>query len=501
MRPKRIQDLSEYAAYLREHPEEAVAAYEDILIRVTSFFRDPETFDALKERVFPAFVQDSRQDRIRVWVPGCSTGEEAYSLAIALLEFLPEAEGIRVQIFGTDISEKAIGKARAGIYAEDAFASMSPERKRRFFTRVNEGYQIARQVRDLCIFARQNVIEDPPFSNIDLLSCRNLLIYLEPVLQNKVVGLFHYALKPSGFLLLGGAEALGDFDDYFSPLDRNHRIFVKHAVPTPALLGLRGPTRLPEAVPSRPDAGLGRAATTLELQRRADQLVLHDYAPPGVLVDDAFNVIQFRGRTSPYLEPASGTASLNVLKMAREGLMAELRSALLKARKTGRGVRTEGLSIREDGKTHAAAIDVTPVNDELSGMRCFLVLFEEAPERPGEPRKPKPALRTKEPAPERSPARLRRELAETKDYLQSLIEQLQGSNEELRSANEEILSSNEELQSTNEELETTKEELQSTNEELIGRQRGARTRAMRCCPAASRMSRETAISPCRSSKR
>ncbi|HEV8267428.1 MAG TPA: CheR family methyltransferase, partial [Thermoanaerobaculia bacterium] len=465
----KIDDVSQYAVFLRENAGELAALYEDILITVTSFFRDPETFETLQKKVFPGlFAARAAPQPVRVWVPGCATGEEAYSLAIALMETASEQRSARpIQLFGTDISERAIEKARGGIYSEGALENVSPERRRRFFNRVASGYQVARTLRDACVFARQNVGTDPPFGNLDLLSCRNLLIYLEPPLQDRVLRFFHYALKPTGFLVLGASESIGSFEQLFAPLDRQRRVFTKiEALPGPLAEMPRAATTFPDTARRAHAPEKGAPATEADIQRRVDRLVLGAYAPPGVLLDDAFDILQFRGKTSPYLESSAGTPSLNVLKMAREGLVVELRAALAKARKTGERVRVEDLLVKHDDHVLPTDVEVVPVKEPASDGKYFLVLFEPAKEREKRQREKVRSKAGRDAGQADSVARLERELAATKEYLESVIEAQQASNEELKSANEEILSANEELQSTNEELETTKEELQSTNEEL-----------------------------------
>ncbi|HEY6066945.1 MAG TPA: CheR family methyltransferase, partial [Thermoanaerobaculia bacterium] len=417
----------------------------------------------LKDVVFPAILKPRADDPLRIWVPGCATGEEVYSIAISLFEYMTDTKQTRpVQIFGTDVNESAIDAARTGRYLESALAEVSADRLKRFFVRRDGSYQVIKAIRDVCVFARQNIAADPPFSRLDLLSCRNLLIYLEPALQKRIVSLFHYALKPHGYLLLGGSESLGGQADLFLPVDRNHRIFVKR----------------PGVV--RPAAGFGplaAAATTAKAEGRlepartdplqeADRLILSRYAPAGVLVDDLLDVVQFRGRTSPYLEAAPGAPSLNVLKMAREGLLVDLRAAILKAKRSGQHVRRTGISVRQQGTTRSVDLEVVPIPADGEATHYLLLFSEAEKDRPGAARS---GTSKRKSAPARQDGRLvklEQELTATKEYLQAIIEEQEAANEELKSANEEILSSNEELQSTNEELETAKEELQSANEEL-----------------------------------
>ncbi len=466
---RKVESVKEYLELLRKEKGEVRALYDDILITVTGFFRDPSAFQALKTMVFPALVKERPvKNPIRIWVPGCSTGEEVYSIAIVLFESLLDRNvNPTIQMFATDVSERAIETARTGIYLENSMVDVSPERLKRFFVKADGGWQISKTIRDVCVFAKQNVTADPPFSNMDLISCRNLLIYMEPVLQKRIIPLFHYALKPNGFLLLGNAESITGFETLFSPLDRNQRIFVKRqGSPRQFVDFARHRPEENEKEPAAVEA-LPGAVAPLDLQKEADRLVLGRYGPAGVLINESFEILHFRGRTSPYLEAAPGTASFNLLKMAREGLLVELRTAVQRAKKSGRPVRKEGLRIRQDNHSREVNLEVVPLKGD-AGERHFLILFEEAGLRRRDARPDLAAEKKRAPSGRGHQAivRLEQELAATKEYLQATIEEQEASNEELKSANEEILSSNEELQSTNEELETAKEELQSTNEEL-----------------------------------
>src|SRR5262252_8923456 len=376
---KKADSIKRYLEVLRKEPDEVHQLYEDILITVTAFFRDPDVCKSLKGLVFPGILKDRPATLpLRIWVPGCSTGEEVYSIGISLFEAL-HAAGTNppVQIFATDVSETAIEKARAGIYLESAVADVSPERLKRYFLKIEGGYQISKSIRDVCVFARQNITSDPPFSNLDLISCRNLLIYLEPVLQKRVVPIFHYALRPLGFLLLGSAETISGFGDLFVPVDRNHRIFAKRpGVSRPPIdFGRPSGAQVPE--PSVAAHGGGQVSA-MDLQKEADRLVVGRYGPAGVLVNDNYDVIQFRGRTSSYLEPPLGAATFNLLKMAREGLLVELRAALLKAKKTRRPTRAENLMVRQNGESHNVHVEVIPLREDGSSIHHYLVLFEEA---------------------------------------------------------------------------------------------------------------------------
>ncbi len=420
------------------------------------------------QSVFPAIVSERRNDTpIRIWIPGCSTGEEAYSVAIALLEFLGDNAPSRpVQIFATDVSELAIDRARAGLYSDNIAADVSAERLRRFFNKVDGSFRVTKRVRDLCIFARQDLTRDPPFSKLDLIVCRNVLIYLGPVPQRKLMTVFHYALRHSGFLMLGGTETIGTHSDLFNVVDKRHRIYAKK--PNVARTEMEFPV---EYSPSR-DAGRKPPAlerSTSSVQNEANRLIMARFAPPGVLVDADMKIVQFRGHTGAYLEPAPGEASLDLLKMAREGLLYGLRTAIAEALRSDAPIRKRGLRVKHNGHVNDVNLEVIPLSPTAEG-RFFLILFESpkaeerSPSRKG--RKSKAAPRPAPEKPDHRVSRLEQELAASRDYMQSMIQDLEAANEELQSANEEILSANEELQSTNEELDTAKEELQSTNEEL-----------------------------------
>ena len=462
----KLESLSQYLRLLHECPAEPAALCEDILIHVTGFFREPEVFQALAERVFPTILERKPPgESIRVWVPGCSSGEEAYSIAMVLLECLADrAGGTSIQIFGTDISEGSIEKARAGTYSESIVAEVSPERLRRFFVKVEGGFQIAKTLREMCVFARQDLAQDPPFSRLDLISCRNVLIYMGPVLQKKVMAIFHYALKPGGFLMQGKSESATGFAELFTVIDREHKICSKRPVEHARVLEVSAATLYQNAVAAA--AKKPEAPARFDVQMEADRIVLGQYAPAGLVVDENLKILQFRGDSSPYLSPPPGEASLGLLRMARPEFSTELRSAIHRARKQGVAVRKEGIRVQRDGQLWDVCIQVVPVQGD-PGERFFLILFQETPVRgPAGPEVTgqKPAGGKRQPLED---ARLRGELQSTKENLQSIIQEQEAVNEELKAANEEALSSNEELQSTNEELETAKEELQSTNEELV----------------------------------
>ena len=466
----KVSGMAHYLRYLQQNPAEVQALYHDILIHVTRFFREPESFVSLANVVFPAIAQArSGEAPVRVWVPGCSTGEEAYSIAIALTEFLGEdGASVPVQVFATDVAETAVDRARAGVYPESIAADVSAERLRRFFNKVDGHYRISKQIRDKCVFARQDLTRDPPFSKLDLIVCRNVLIYLDASLQKRLMSIFHYALKPSGFLMLGSAETVGSHADLYQISDKRHRVYSRKMS-----VGMRSEVKFPpvgnpalraENKP-RPSSSETRAATTV--QSEANRVLIGRYAPPGVIVNAEFEIVQFRGQTGPYLEPAPGDASLNVLKMAREGLLHALQSALREAQRKDTAVRREHVRVQSDGHARVVNVEVVPLVGASEG-RHFLVLFEDSATKSAGPgRKGKPPRGVKTPVADGTRVHsLEKELAANREYLQSIIQDLEAANEELQSANEEILSANEELQSTNEELDTAKEELQSTNEEL-----------------------------------
>jgi two-component system CheB/CheR fusion protein len=465
----KISGIAQYLKHLQEHPGEVQQLYQDILIHVTRFFREPGSFEALTSRALPKIIDGHRaDDPVRIWVSGCSTGEEAYSFAMCISEFMSaRTTELPIQIFGTDISEAAIEHARSGIYPESIAADVSPERLRRFFTKVDHSYRIHKSIRDLCVFARQDVTRDPPFSRLDAILCRNVLIYMSTVLQQRLMTTFHYALKPDGILMLGQAETIGAHADLFDLVDKKYKIYRKRAEAVAPNLGFTlDYTGLRSGLPK------ARAAARDEvgaIQNEVTRYILDTYGPPGVVVDEHHQIVQFRGQTGRFLEPAPGDASLNLLRMAREGLVYGLRKLISEARQKHVSVRKHGVRLRANGGWRTVSIEVVPLIG--GGKNHFLVLFGDdkggtgAPLRPGRraeaPRGKVPAAGTT-----RRLSELQHELAASREYLQSIIQELEAANEELQSANEEILSSNEELQSTNEELDTAKEELQSTNEEL-----------------------------------
>ncbi len=461
---------NEYISRLQDNPPEVDALFQDILIHVTGFFRDTSAFKTLKQDIFPVLLKDRPAGNpIRIWVPGCSTGEEVYSLAICLFEAIGDAKvSPEIQIFGTDISEAGLQKARLGIYPEGITADVDADRLRRFFVKTSRGYQVSKLVREFCVFARQDVVKDPPFSRVDLISCRNLLIYFGPVLQKKVVPIFHYALQPGGYLFLGSSETVDGYASLFSLVDKKHKIYAKKRNGTASRLDFSRSTfrwDRPESAPSPRET-----PSAFDLQKDVDRILLTRYVPAGVLVNKDLEILQFRGRTGNFLEPPLGQPSLTLAKMAREGLFPDLRETIQRAKKDDAPVKKEGIPIWRDGRLVEVGIEVIPIKGALPAETYFLVMFEDAPFPKGQPTewagRQVRRLAANQRVQSKREAQLREELVESKASLESIIEEQETGNEELRSANEEILSSNEELQSTNEELETAKEELQSTNEEL-----------------------------------
>jgi two-component system CheB/CheR fusion protein len=480
----KIDELNEYVRYLQLNPGEIGFLYKDMLINVTGFFRNPRVFDGLKSLVFPKLMEQKGADTtIRIWTPACASGEEPYSVAMALLEYLEDqTDHLSIQIFGTDISEASIDRARLGVYPENIQGDVSSERLRRFFTKSEGRYRISKSVRDLCVFAQHNLVSDPPFSQMDLICCRNLLIYLELILQNKVISLFHYAIRPGGYLVLGSSEGIGTATNLFTAEDRSSKIFsrkttVARQVVTFSLRRqLDQQDELPSRLPAKPETGW----TYLEAQKEFDRRLLAQFCHAAAFVNEDLEIVHTRGNVNRYLKLAPGRASLSILKMVREGLLFDLRNAITRAKKENVPVPKQNVRIKVgngNGKegsppdasarelTRLVNFEVTPV--VLGNLKelYFMIVFQDSPEsRPARLRSVKAEKQSESAS--RKIAELEREIEATKEYLHSVIETQEAMNEELQSANEEILSTNEELQSTNEELETAKEELQSTNEEL-----------------------------------
>lgn len=448
----------DYLTYLRDHKPEQDALYQDLLIPVTSFFRDHPVFDNLCETVFPLLLKNKPAgEPIRIWVAGCSTGQEAYSIAMCLKEYLGD-QPERVQIFASDLSEPAIAKARTGIYAKNEVAEVSPQRLQEFFTRSNGSYQVNKSIRDMCVFAVHDFLKDPPFGKLDFISCRNVLIYLEPYLQKKVFTTFHYALNSTGFLLLGKSETIGNVPGLFALAAKTGKLFTRK----------EGPGQFTSVTTPRSEPPINRAMPTTEtlstdFQKTADELILSYYTPAGVVVNQAMDIVYFRGITTPYLAQASGKPTHNVLLLAKYGLAFELRNLLHKVRKEQAAVIKEAIPLQVNGSLETISIEALPLPNMVEPH--YLILFYPAPLTNTTPsdidgkeaKKDDKDLRIDQ---------LERELAQAREDMHGITQDQEAVNEELQSANEELLSGSEELQSLNEELETGKEELQSTNEEL-----------------------------------
>ena len=460
-----LNRIAAYVRYLQENSQEVELLFKELLIGVTSFFRNPAAWEQLREETIPALLAGRPAGgTLRAWCVGCSTGEEAYSLAIAFKEALEEVkptENFTLHIFATDLNRDTIDKARQGVYPAAIAADVSPERLRRFFIKEENGYRIGKDIREMVTFATQNIIMDPPFTKLDILLCRNLLIYLTPELQKKLVPLFHYSLKPGGVLFLGGAETVGAFTDLFASLNIKSRLFLRResvmraeplifpALFAPALRGV--PKELTMLNPAA------------NLKSFADQLLLQQFSPPAVLVNDKGDILYISGRTGKYLEPAAGKANWNIFAMAREGLRFDLGNAFQKANRQKEAITVKNLKIKGDGDARTVNITIQTIEepDALRGM--VMIVFTDV----ATPLKKKKSSRVKSDLSDNARVlELEQELRHVREELQTIRVEMQSSQEELKSTNEELQSTNEELQSTNEELTTSREEMQSLNEEL-----------------------------------
>ncbi|MFN6468413.1 MAG: CheR family methyltransferase [Nostoc sp. SerVER01] len=489
----KLERLEDYAQYLQAHPNEVQALYEDILIHVTSFFRDPKAFEDLKTQVFPSIIQNKSADNpIRIWVAGCSGGEEVYTIAICLLEYLSDRASIPpIQIFATDISEVEINKARSGFYLDSQLQGISPQRRNRFFVPLaSGGYQVSSTVRELCVFARHNLASDPPFSNLDLISCRNVLIYLSDSLQEYLMSLFHYSLNLTGFLMLGSSESVKNSSNLFEPVHETFKIYARKLSLTRPLFSFTTNSFPRMNVEQQRTETI---AANFDLGREVEQIISNRYAPVSVLVDDQMHILQLRGDADPYLKLPADTTNLNLLLMAREGLTVALQTAIYQAQTQNLSVRQEQIRIEAGERSTFVNLEVIPFKPAtaMPNPLYFLLIFEAA----------LPAVKvsfaitqsqesqsqeSKNESLEREMIQLRQALAaatqrefSVQAHLQVVIQEQNHLNQSLRVANEEILSSNEELQSTNEELQTAKEEIQATNEELSTTNNELRNRNLR----------------------
>jgi two-component system, chemotaxis family, CheB/CheR fusion protein len=464
----KTENMNEYVVYLRAHPSEQQSLFDDLLIGVTSFFREPKTFLALKEKVFPELVQNkSFNESIRVWVPGCSTGEEVYSFAIAIKEFLEERDltEIRVQIFGTDANEKNIEKARQGTYPKSIEDKVSSNRLKRFFTSENGHCRIAKFLRDMCIFAKQDITTDPPFSNVDLIICRNVLIYFDSYLHDRVLPIFHYGLKSNGFLVLGESESVGKFQYLFASVTPKGLIYRKKQAQPQASLG---ETTFTPYAANKTVKQPEKVNLLAVLGEKVDHLIKTEYGPATLLVNNNLDILVFRGDVASFLSPESGAASLNVTKIIRKELRSQVQTAVYRAKKESE-VFKETVRFKQKGDPRTVHIEVRPLKTSEFDEPFYLVLFTEATSQETSLTKETESAVSSvemESLKDRQIRELGEDLEATKASLQTLVEGQEATTEELRSSMEEVQSSNEELQSTNEELETAKEELQSGNEEL-----------------------------------
>ena len=463
MQVHQIEKINTYVRYLQENALEVETLFKELLIGVTNFFRDGEAFDVMKEKALPLMLQKrSGGGPLRAWVPGCSSGEEAYSLAILLRECtLNLGVQAEIQVFATDIDDTAIEKARQGIYPAGIAADVGPERLKRYFIQENNTFRISKDIREMLVFAPQDIIKDPPFTKLDLVSCRNLLIYLEGAMQKKLLPLFHYSLRPGGILFLGSSESIGEFTDLFFPIDRKWKIYGRKEGGVLDRQPMAFPISSSLDIPLIPEKG---EPEPLSVSRLAEKALLDTYAPPGVIINDLGRVLYIHGRTGKFLEPAPGEANMNLFEMAREGLRLELPTIVHRAVSRRKKAIVRGVKVKTNGDFTLVDITVMPLGKEVGNPKVYLVVFEER--SPVEVRKQTPEKKGGTKKPGGVASDLEKELRHTKENLQTTIEELETANEELKSTNEELQSTNEELQSTNEELETSKEEQQSMNEEL-----------------------------------
>ncbi len=480
----RIYKIDQYVHHLQRNRDEVEGLFDDILINVTNFFRDPQAFEALKSEVLTNIIKDrSFKDAIRIWVPGCATGEEPYSIAMTLIETLGDRWMHRpIQIFATDIDKKAIERARVGIYPESIIADLTPARLQNFFTKVAGGYQVSKSIREMCVFAEQDVVTDPPFSRLDLICCRNLLIYFDNRLQKKAFSIFHFALKNSGMLFLGSSESISNGSGLFLPMDKTYKIYAKKVSHVRPAYDFASVSQSQALMP--PLVSPDQAKPLRNIQREAEQHILNQFCPPSFIIDQKMEIVGFLGQTGIIIEPAPGASSLQLFKLVAHDLAIELRNALTVALRENTSVFREAIPFKQGDEYSLFNLSIKPLQSADVAERYFLIIFEKNKSTPA-----KSSIKPKQHAlgnnsnkdevgnetqvneginlPHPREIQLEYELGATRQELQAIIREQIGTNEELQTANEEIQSANEELQSTNEELESAKEELQSTNEELV----------------------------------
>jgi two-component system, chemotaxis family, CheB/CheR fusion protein len=461
----KLETLRDYSKYAKRNPDEIKALFQDLLINVTSFFRDADALEFLKKNILPKIIKSKGPiDSIRLWVPACSTGEEAYSLAMIFSEVLSEkGRNIPLQIFASDLSDNAIAKARVGVYSKADVADVSQKRLQRFFTRIDGSYRINKAIRDLCVFAPHNLLSDPPFSRVDLITCCNLLIYLNPVLQKKVLSTLQYSLNNGGYLMLGKSETLGASSALFSQVDKKFKVFIKKAEATNNVR-----FEMTSRLSGRPSKTGARNVLTknpspkkvMKFEKSVEEVLLSKYVPASVVVNKELEILQLHGPVKSFIEITPGKATLNLLKLVKTGIVFDLRNTIHKAAKSNLPQKKSGIELDENGSARNISIEVTPLVEQ-NKEKIFLIVFEKSSITPSKIELDKTSFRK-----DQVVKRLQRELEAAKDDMRSILEEQEANNEELQSANEEIVSSNEELQSINEELETSKEEVESSNEEL-----------------------------------
>jgi two-component system, chemotaxis family, CheB/CheR fusion protein len=468
MHLNKIGNIEDYLTYCKENISEQELLYQDFLIPVTGFFRDPKIYETICQSIFPELLKGKDYtSSLRIWVAGCATGEEPYSMAMCLSDYLGDkTAGFKIQIFASDISDKSITKARSGIYSKKELGGVDADHLLKYFTKENGGFHINKSIRDMCVFACHNFLKDPPFAKMDFVSCRNVLIYMEPFLQKRALTTFHYALNENGYLLLGKSETVAPASDLFTPRGKSDKIYIRKPVPGRFL---HTPSERAEHKSKEKGYTVRKEAGRDDFQKSADDMVLSRFSPPGVVVDEQMDIVQFRGLTGTWLEQPPGKPSLNVLKMAKEGLAFELRNALHKAKAGNKSVMKENITMQPAGKQQMVTIEVIPLTNTVEPY--YMILFRDASVINGDAADPHSdfptgARETKLHAESERNLQLEKELAQLREDMRSITENQEAANEELQSANEELLSGSEELQSLNEELETSKEEIQSTNEEL-----------------------------------
>ena len=459
----------QYVRFLQDNPQEVELLFKELLIGVTSFFRDPEAFELLKKTIVLDILKNNENERaVRVWIPGCSTGEEAYSIAIIFSECLSKLRlkgDFKVQIFATDIDKAAIDKARQGLYPANIAADLSPERLEHFFSKEDNKYQINKDIREMVVFAPHNVTMDPPFTRLDLISCRNLLIYLTAELQKKLMALFHYSLMPDGILFLGTSETIGRFIDQFSTVDTKWKIYQRRHSEQTAADTVDFAHFYREAIPAG-RVSAKQAAELVSIPEVANRMLLEDFTPPAVFINEQGDVVYIHGRTGKYLEPPAGKANINIFAMAREGLKIELPSAIREAKTQKKTITLKGIKVKTNGDFQTINLTVKPVVQLGIQQPLYMLVFENVTMPPKEEKSISSQARSSSRLKDIN-IELENELKHTKELLQKTSEEMQLSQEELKSTNEEMQSTNEELQSTNEELSSSKEEMQSLNEEMM----------------------------------